>query len=71
MNVSLHTPEKVSVIELERSSGIVLIITDNKGNDSKVFFKDYQSFFNFSKIIRQGGTYGIEYSLESGEQIAR
>ena len=69
MNVSLHSPEKVSVIELEKSSAIVLVITDDKGNDSKVFFNDYESFFNFSKIIRQGGTYGIEYDLKTGEKV--
>ena len=69
MNVSLHSPEKVSVIELEKSSAIGLVITDDKGNDSKVFFNDYESFFNFSKIIRQGGTYGIEYDLKTAEKV--
>ena len=68
MNVSLHRPETVSVKELDGST-IVLTITDNQGNDSYVFFKTYEEYFNFSKIIRQGGTYGTEFNLKTGEKV--
>jgi len=69
MNVSIHRPETVSVKELDGSSTIVLTITDDQGNDAYVFFKTYEDYFNFSKIIRQGGTYGIEYNLKTGEKV--
>jgi hypothetical protein len=67
MNVSIHRPEKVSIKELNDTT-IVLTVTDNQGNDAYVFFKTYEEFFNFSKIVRQGGTYGIEYNLKTGEK---
>lgn len=70
MNTSLHRPAIVSVKELDNSV-ISLTITDDKGNDSYVFFNDYQSFFNFSKIIRQGGTYGIDYDLKTAEKLVK
>ena len=69
MNVSLHRPETVSVQEIEGSLSICITITDDKGNDSYIFFKGYEDFFNFSKAIRQGGTYGIKYNLETGEKV--
>jgi hypothetical protein len=68
MNVSIHRPEKVNVKELEDSSTIAISITDDKGNDAYIFFNDYKTFINFSQIIRQGGTYGIEYNLKTGEK---
>ena len=68
MNVSMHRPETVDVKELDNST-IVLTITDNQGNDTYVFFKTYEEYFNFSKIIRQGGTYGIQYNLKTGEKV--
>jgi hypothetical protein len=68
MNVSTHRPEKVSVKELEGTT-ICLTITDDKGNDNYIFFNDYKTFINFSQIVRQGGTYGNEYNLKTGEKV--
>ena len=65
----MHRPETVDVKELDGSSSFVLTITDNQGNDTNVFFKSYEEYFNFSKIIRQGGTYGIQYNLKTGEKV--
>jgi hypothetical protein len=67
MNVSIHRPETVNVKELDGTT-ICLTITDDKGNDAYVFFKTYEEFLNFSKIVRQGGNMGIQYNLKTGEK---
>ena len=71
MNTSLHRPTVASVKELDNSSVITLTITDDKGNDSYIFFNDYNTFLNFSKVISKGGTYGIDYDLKTGEKITK
>lgn len=70
MNTSLHRPTVASVKELDNSV-ITLTITDDKGNDSYIFFKDHDTFLNFSKVISKGGTYGIDYDLKTGEKITK
>lgn len=70
MNTSLHRPTVASVKELDNSV-ITLTITDDKGNDSYIFFSDYDNFLNFSKVISKGGIYGIDYDLKTGEKVTK
>jgi hypothetical protein len=68
MNANLHSPKITKTTELTNSNAIVLNVEDDKGNSVSIFFDDYKTFFNFSQIVRQGGTYGNEYNLETGEK---
>ena len=68
MFTSLHRPATTTVRELDNSV-IVLTVTDDKGNDSNIFFDNYDLFFNFSKTISKGGIYGINYDLKTGQKV--
>lgn len=61
-------PKSVKVEEMENSSVISMTIEDESGSETKLYFTDYKTYINFSQIIRQGGTYGNQYSLTTGEK---
>jgi|GEM_PF-4397643 len=56
-------PKYATVEEMENSSTIALTIEDESGNETKIYFTDYETFFGFSQAIRHGGTYGKKFNL--------
>ncbi len=69
ISTSLHRVNKVRVIELEKSGSIALTLTDSERNDVTVFFDSIDELVNLTTAIRKGGSYGIEYSIQTGEPV--
>jgi hypothetical protein len=67
MSSSLHQPSKVRVRELEKSGSIALTVTDDERNEVTVFFNSIDDLVNLTTAIRKGGTYGIEYDIQTGK----
>ncbi len=68
-STSLHRATKVRVIKLETADSIALTISDSDRNEVTLFLNSIDELVNLGTIIRKGGTYGIEYSVQTGKPV--